>query len=703
MANAKTAPTVESCNVPNPNFGVLTLPCGCDKSVHHCALGMAEESRTASAYEKLRRETWDRKIDFILATFAQVVGYGNVCRFPFLVYRNGGGTFLIPYFIMFFFIGFPLFFLELALGQFCGVGATLIFPNMAPIMSGMGYGMSTIIVLRGVVYIFQSAYAIYYLFAGMSQKLPWSFCGKNQYGCVDTENGSKNISELPCYPDCLLAAEDFHHIMLGTKHFDGSWCKYGDINWPLVMCLLCAWTLVGSSLVQGIKSVVKVVYFTAPLPIIVLFILGCQCLTLDGVEDGILFYVTPDVSRLKEPQVWIRAASQIFYSLGIGTGNLHNLASYNQFNNNCFNDALLVAVADTCVSILSGFVIFSIVGFLSHETGQEIENVVKNAQEIAFITLPDAVSRMPIEHFWSFMLFIMFIALGIDSIINSTETIITSILDHNVWMRPYRAWFVALCCFIGFLCGLPMCAPQGYALMEVVDANASGWTLLLMVFLESVTVSWLYGALNFWKDIMKMKIDLSNWVKYYLVLCWLLISPAILLILIGTNFYHDYCRLAPYRCEGGEDFPVQPPAIIALSLLLWATPLSFVLLFAIVKILVLMRQKRPLIHRLMYPTDLWAPDESKPKVIATPQFKTSGAVRKTWPLPHSRLRPFWDPSKDISAQKVSRQHSGLFNNTLPETNPRDNNEEQASPPIADMKPCTCSPSAVGLLIREHID
>ena len=78
-------------------------------------------------------EPWTHKIDFILAALGYSVGLGNVWRFPYQVYKNGGGSFLIPYFTVLAILGLPMFFLELVLGQYSNRGPVKVFGRLAPI------------------------------------------------------------------------------------------------------------------------------------------------------------------------------------------------------------------------------------------------------------------------------------------------------------------------------------------------------------------------------------------------------------------------------------------------------------------------------------------------------------------------------------------------------------------------------------------
>ena len=109
----------------------------------------------------------------------------------------------------------------------------------------------------------------------------------------------------------------------------------GPLRWQLVICLILAWILVYFCLWKGIKSSGKVVYFTATFPYVILVVLFFRGITLEGASKGITYYIQPDFNKLADADVWVAAATQIFYSLGIGFGSLVTFGSFNQYNNDC--------------------------------------------------------------------------------------------------------------------------------------------------------------------------------------------------------------------------------------------------------------------------------------------------------------------------------------------------------------------------------
>ena len=208
--------------------------------------------------EEEEREEWSNQCEFILSTVGYAVGLGNVWRFPYLSYKNGGGSFLVPYVIMLFVAGLPLFFMELVLGQYSRQGPTKVFGRIAPLFKGLGLAMLGATFFVGIYYNVIIAWTLFYMFKGFAAELPWVTCS--------------NFSSIHCFANSTLndtgdpfavgPPEDFFlHQMLGLDRNIHDWENVGILRWQMVLCLLGAWIIVCLCLIKGVQSSGKVSNF----------------------------------------------------------------------------------------------------------------------------------------------------------------------------------------------------------------------------------------------------------------------------------------------------------------------------------------------------------------------------------------------------------------------------------------------------------
>ncbi|KAK6968529.1 sodium-dependent dopamine transporter, partial [Biomphalaria glabrata] len=152
--------------------------------------------------------------------------------------------------------------------------------------------------------------------------------------------------------------------------------------------------------------------------------------------------------------VWVDAANQVFFSLGPGFGVLLAFASYNPIHNNVYRDALLTSIINCSTSFFSGFIIFMILGYMSHNTGQPIDEVATEGPGLVFIVYPEAISTLPGATFWAIIFFLMLLTLGLDSSFGGSEAIITALADEFPVLRRHRELFVGCLFTLYFIVGL---------------------------------------------------------------------------------------------------------------------------------------------------------------------------------------------------------------------------------------------------------
>ncbi|XP_061073692.1 sodium- and chloride-dependent GABA transporter 2-like [Conger conger] len=347
------------------------------ESMERSAEGMKKERETAKRPLEERGQ-WGSKVEFLLAVAGNIVGLGNVWRFPYLCYKNGGGAFLVPYLVFAVTCGIPLFLLETAMGQYTQEGAITCWRKLCPLAEGVGYGGQLIKLYSCMSYIIILAWALFYLYFSFSSELPWASCSNtwNSDHCVDFSN--QNLTANWTNNSSSAAIEFWERRVLLIS---GGIEEVGSVRWELLLCLITMWVICYFCIWKGVKSTGKAVYFTATFPYLMLLVLLIRGLTLPGALQGVEFYLYPDPSRLADPQVWMEAGSQIFFSYSVGVGTLTVLGSYNTYNNNCYKDSLWLCLLNSGTSLVAGFVVFSVLGFMAHEQGVPIAEVAESGRD----------------------------------------------------------------------------------------------------------------------------------------------------------------------------------------------------------------------------------------------------------------------------------------------------------------------------------
>ncbi|XP_068604687.1 sodium- and chloride-dependent taurine transporter-like [Brachionichthys hirsutus] len=539
-----------------------------------------------------QREKWANKLDFLLSVAGGFVGLGNVWRFPYLCYKNGGGAFLIPYFIFLFGGGLPVFFLEVALGQFTSQGGITCWEKLCPIFTGIGYASIVIVSLLNIYYIVILAWGLYYLFQCFQTELPWSRCNQpwNTDRCIeDTYRKNKSLWLAANASNLNFTSpvtEFWEHNVLGISN---GIQDVGPIKWDLALCLLLVWIICFFCIWKGVKSTGKVVYFTATFPFIMLIVLLIRGVTLPGASQGIKFYLYPDLSRLKDPVVWIDAGTQIFFSYAICLGAMTSLGSYNKYKYNCYRDCLLLGVLNSGTSFVSGFAIFSVLGFMAQEQGVDIADVAESGPGLAFIAYPKAVTMMPFPTVWAILFFIMLLLLGLDSQFVEVEGQVTSLVDlYPSFLRKgyRREIFIAIICCISYLFGLTMVTKGGMFVFQLFDYYAaSGVCLLWVAFFECVAVAWVYGVDNFYDALEDMMGYRPNaWMKW----SWTVITP----LLCMSCFIFSLVKYKPLTYNKIYEYP---DWAIGLG---WTLALASMICIPMVVVIKIIQSDGPLIERI---------------------------------------------------------------------------------------------------------
>ncbi|XP_020371662.1 sodium- and chloride-dependent GABA transporter 1-like [Rhincodon typus] len=490
-------------------------------------------------------ETWSRQLEFTLVCVGYAVGLGNVWRFPYLCYKSGGGAFLIPYLVMLLLCGIPLLLMEFTVGQFTHLGPVHALAKFCPLLKGVGAATVVISFLLCTYYNVIITWALYYLFNSFGSSLPWQSCN-NTWNIVEncTNGFPGNATHL------RSASQQFfdYRLLQMSRGIE----EIGSIRWELFGLLLLAWIIVYFCIFKGVKSTGKVVYFTAIFPYLILIILLINNVQLPGAKAGILFFLTPIWNKLLEVQVWVNAAAQIFNSIGIGFGTMISMASYNKFNNNVLKDTLIVAVTNSATSIFAGFVVFSAIGYMSHQYNLPVEDIATDGPGLVYVVYPEAFVTMPLAPMWASLFFFMLLCLGVDSQFAMVEVMVTSLMD--AWGKNLLYFFkrkeivVLLICFIAFILGIPNITQGGIYVFQLMDHYTAVVSLMFLAFFEVVAICWFYGVRRLSANYKEM---LGAPPNLFFKLCWWVASPLLVTVILVSSII----RYSPARYGKAYTYP----------------------------------------------------------------------------------------------------------------------------------------------------
>ncbi|XP_048755020.2 sodium-dependent neutral amino acid transporter B(0)AT3-like [Ostrea edulis] len=501
------------------------------------------------------RESWDSRAEFLLSLIGYAVGLGNVWRFPYLTQKNGGGAFLIPYAVMLAIEGVPLFYLELAIGQRLRKGSVGSWNQVSPYLQGLGLASAGVSFNVALYYNTIMAWCMIYLVQSFQSPLPWSECPM-------ILEANSSVRE----PECERSGPTTYFWYRETLNIAPSIESTSVLNWKLAVSLLVAWIIVYLCMVKGIKSSGKVVYVTATFPYLVLIIFFFRGITLHGFDRGLEHLFVPEWSKLFDPEVWLDAATQIFYSFGLAFGCLIALSSYNPIRNNFVQEALIVTVADFFTSIFTACVVFSILGFKATMTYEDCLKRAENITQVngtntvcdfktiisesgsgtglAFIAFTEAINQFPIAPLWSVLFFLMLFTLGLDSMFGTLEGALTSINDMMLFPKLRKEILCGIVCLLSFVVSLCFATSTGSYVFSLFDSFSANIPLLIIAFSELIAMSYIYGLQRLCDDIELM---IGSRPGYFWLLCWRFVGPIAMVIIFVASLIEIFSKGVSYE------------------------------------------------------------------------------------------------------------------------------------------------------------
>jgi len=402
-----------------------------------------------------QREQWGSRAGFILAAVGSAIGLGNIWRFPYMAYENGGGAFLIPYIFALITAGIPFMIMEFGMGHKYRGSAPKVFSSLGSRWEWIGWMQVMVALIISIYYV---------------AVIGWTF---NYTGFALNQSWGTDPKGF------------FFGEYLGLT---GSPLELGGIRWSILGACTLAWGITWLACTSGIrKGIERACKILIPLLFILVLVLIARVVTLPGATTGLNFLFQPDFSKLTDFSVWADAYGQIFFSLSLGFAIMLAYSSYLPEKSDINNNAAMTVFINCGFSMLAGVMIFAVLGHMAHETGQSVSDVAGAGVGLAFITIPAAINTMPAPAFIGTLFFVCLSMAGVSSHISIVEAVCSSFIDKFGWSR--KATVSAVCGF-GFAVTIIFCTGGGLLILDIVDHFINNICILGLALLEIMLLSY---------------------------------------------------------------------------------------------------------------------------------------------------------------------------------------------------------------------
>ena len=433
-------------------------------------------------------ERWGSKLGIVLAVAGSAVGLGNFLRFPVQAAQNGGGAFMIPYFVALLFLGIPLSIVEWTIGRY---GGTHGHNTAAGAFSAMWRW-------RGAKYLgLFGVFGPWVIFLYYTYIESWTlaFSYFSLAGLYDRSTDPAAMGAFLKAFQGLVPNEAFASI--GTAYF------FFLVTFGVNLVVLAG------GIRRGIEFVSKVflpaLFVLAALLVIQIFWLGSP----GGrpapdwnrlVVEGLGYLWNPDFSSLGSSKAWLAAAGQILFTLSVGIGAIVTYASYLREDDDVTLSSLsAVGMNEFAEVVLGGcLVIPAAYAFFG---AQEMAAIAKGgAFNLGFVTMPLVLNRMPVSHLlgcaWFFLLFLA----GITSSISLGQPVIAFFQNVYGWSRARAVTVFGLASFV---LSQPAIWWLGRVAVDEMDFWGGTFCLVLFGTIEVLIFGWIFGMERGWREIQR--------------------------------------------------------------------------------------------------------------------------------------------------------------------------------------------------------
>jgi len=457
-----------------------------------------------------QRSQWGTRAGFIMAAVGSAVGLGNIWRFPYVAYENGGGAFFIPYLFALLTAGIPILIMEFTMGHKYRGSAPLSFFRMSGKKAEWigWWGMFVAFVIStyySVIIAWAMKYTVY------SFNLKW---GNDTAGFL--------------FGDVLNLAETPGQV--------------GGFVPGVVFPLALVWAIAFIILLAGVKRGIELANrIFIPTLIVVFLIVVIRAVSLDGAMLGLDAFFKPDLSKLANPTVWVAAYGHIFFSLSIAFAIMITYSSYLPKKSDITNNAFITGFANSGFELLAGIGVFAALGFMATQANVAVADVASAGVGLAFVVFPEIINQMPgMNGLFGVLFFLSLVLAGLSSLVSIAETYIAGISDK---FNMSRSKSVIIGVGSSALISLLFATRGGLFFLDAADYFINQFGVAAIGLVEVVLIAWVFKKLDVFEKHANgiSDIRLGAWWKICLGVITPLVLGYMMFGLIRTNIMglHD--------------------------------------------------------------------------------------------------------------------------------------------------------------------
>ncbi|MDD5617819.1 MAG: sodium-dependent transporter [Candidatus Omnitrophica bacterium] len=511
--------------------------------------------------EKRKREGWSSRLGIIMAVAGSAVGLGNFLRFPGQVAQNGGGAFMIPYFVSLLLLGIPLMWIEWTLGRYGGG----FEHGTAPGIFHSIWQKNRFIKYFGVIGIFGPLVIFIYYTYIASWTLGYSFLSvTGKCSQATTQQGMKDI---------LINYQGLNN----TGFFNGSSLSILFF----VITFAVSTFIIYHGIRGGIERLCKIampILFICGLVILVrVLTLGTPNLLKPdwNISNGLGYMWNPNFSALKNPKVWLAAAGQIFFTLSVGIGVILTYASYLSKGDDVVLSGLSAVSTNEFAEVILGGSIIIPAAFVFFGPA-EITNIAQGGLfNLGFVTMPLVLNQIPFSAAFGFLWFFLLFLAGITSSVSLAQPAIAFLEDEFDISRKKAVWIFAAVTL--FLC-IPGIIFLSKGVVDELDFWGGTFCLVLFGTIEAILFGWVFGIDKAWEEIHHGA-DLRIPRIYKFIIKY--VTPAFLLVILSWWFFKEWLPMIMMQNVAGEN-----------RIYILATRIMLLVLFTVIAFLVRIAWKK---------------------------------------------------------------------------------------------------------------